>query len=122
MTAPIPEKLKQILLEIDGKGYKAYKKLQGSSWSYAPFSLKFEHVQGDSFAFPSRLSIIESMEDSGFPENFSIRRQEGWRLKIIFYARSMIACAVPNLKSAVPGKAGSSPPWSPDKKFSNVTR
>jgi len=70
MTASIPQKLKQTLLEIDGKGYKAYKRLQGTSWSYAPFRLKFEHVQGDSFAFPSRLSITLSMEDSGFPENF----------------------------------------------------
>lgn len=70
MTATIPEKLKQTLLDLDGKGYKSYKKLQETSWSYPPFLMKFEHVQGDSFAFPSRLSITLSMTDTGFPENF----------------------------------------------------
>jgi predicted ABC-class ATPase len=77
MKTSIPEKLKQIILELDGKGFKAYKKLQGSEWSYLPFQLKFEHVQGDSFAFPSRLSITLSIEDSKFSSdhcNTAVRR------------------------------------------------
>jgi predicted ABC-class ATPase len=70
MNTSIPEKLKQILLEIDGKGYKAYKKLQSTTWSFSPFQIKFEHVQGDSFAFPSRLSITLSIEDSQILDEF----------------------------------------------------
>ena len=70
MKTSIPEKLKQIILELDGKGYKAYKQLQGSEWSYFPFQLKFEHVQGDSFAFPTRLSIALSVEDSQIQTHF----------------------------------------------------
>jgi len=70
MKSSIPEKLKQILLGLDGKGYKAYKNLQGTTWSFSPFQLKFEHVQGDSFAFPSRLSITLTIKDSKFPKQF----------------------------------------------------
>ncbi len=52
---------------MDGRGYKAYKSLQGTTWDCAPFTLKFEHVQGDSFAWPTRLSVTIALQDSGLP-------------------------------------------------------
>ena len=121
MTTSIPEKLKQTLVGLDGKGYKAYKKLQGTAWSYPPFLMKFEHVQGDSFAFPSRLSITLAMADAGFPEKFSIPQPEGSRLRIFFCAVFIRAVPGRNFAPGVRAKAASSPRWSRDKKFLNVT-
>jgi len=54
------------MLSLDGKGYKAYKFFQGKSFRYGSFSVKFEHVQGDSFAQPTRLSVSIKMNKAGF--------------------------------------------------------
>jgi len=62
----IPSALRQEILALDGLGYKAYKALQGKSFSYGSFSVKFEHVQGDSFAQPTRLSVSIEMDKAGF--------------------------------------------------------
>ena len=69
MSAPaqIPDELSQRILSLEGRGYKAYKTLQDTVWSYAPFQLKFEHVQGDPFAWPTRLAVTGSLKDSGLP-------------------------------------------------------
>ncbi len=67
MNADSPEKLNQTLKEIDGRSYKTYKKLQETSWDFAPFILKFEHVQGDPFADPTRVSLDFDLQSTGFP-------------------------------------------------------
>ena len=51
---------------MDGKGYKAYKTLQDQTFSFGLFQLKFEHVQGDPFASPTRLSIKIELPSAGF--------------------------------------------------------
>lgn len=51
------ETLVDLLREIDGKGYKAYKALRGA-WVFPDFVLHFEHVQGDPFATPSRVRTL----------------------------------------------------------------
>ena len=66
MIPIIPSDLKQEIISLDGKGYKAYKSLQGKSFSYDPFTVRFEHVQGDSFAQPTRLSISIGVDEAGF--------------------------------------------------------
>ncbi len=66
MIPTIPSDLKQEILSLDGKGYKAYKSLQGRSFTYGPFIVEFEHVQGDSFAQPTRLSISIGLDEAGF--------------------------------------------------------
>ena len=48
--------LKKILARIDGRGYKAYKDLQGA-YAYPWFTLFIDHVQGDPFASPSRIRV-----------------------------------------------------------------
>jgi len=61
--------LKELINEftsLDGKGYKAYKNLQGKSFAFGLFQLTFEHVQGDPFAAPSRLSIKIELASAGF--------------------------------------------------------
>jgi predicted ABC-class ATPase len=51
------ENLKRILLSIDGRGYKAYKILQGKQFFKEKLSLEISHIQGDPFATPSVVQI-----------------------------------------------------------------
>jgi predicted ABC-class ATPase len=62
----IPQDLLDRVTTLDGKGYKSYKILQGKSFSFGLFKLTFEHVQGDPFAAPSRLSIKIELPSAGF--------------------------------------------------------
>ena len=48
--------LKQILDRIDRRGYPAYKDTRGA-YQFPGYVLSIDHVQGDSFAAPSRLSV-----------------------------------------------------------------
>jgi len=50
------EQLRQKLQRIDGKGYKAYKDIQGT-YKGEGFLLHIDHVQGDPFAAPSRIRV-----------------------------------------------------------------
>jgi predicted ABC-class ATPase len=58
-----------ILHGIDGKGYKAYKDLKGL-YDFSHFVLSIDHVQGDPFALPSRVSIQIPSARAGFPPQF----------------------------------------------------
>jgi predicted ABC-class ATPase len=60
--------LRCILQRIDGRGYNAYKDLQGR-YSFGEYTLYIDHVQGDPFASPSRLRIIIPQKIAGFPED-----------------------------------------------------
>lgn len=53
------ERLQEQLLKIDGKGYKAYKNIQGSVYDVnsGQYYLHIDYVQGDPFASPSRIRI-----------------------------------------------------------------
>ena len=61
--------LQNLLRRIDGRGYKAYKDLQGN-YRFSDFSLHIDYVQGDPFASPSRMRIQISQTLSQFPEAF----------------------------------------------------
>jgi len=52
------------LRHIDGRGYKAYKEIQGT-FGFADFELIIDHVQGDPFAAPSRLRVRIDREVAG---------------------------------------------------------
>ena len=60
------EELRASLRAIDRKSYPAYKSLAGS-WSFGTYTLNIEHVQGDPFAAPSRLSVAVDAKPAGFP-------------------------------------------------------
>lgn len=49
--------LQSKLREIDHKGYKAYKVLEGE-YDFGAYHLWIDHVQGDPFASPSRVRIV----------------------------------------------------------------
>ncbi len=58
--------LKRILNRIDGKGYKAYKDIEGK-YACGDYILFVDHVQGDPFASPSHVRVQVPGEMAGFP-------------------------------------------------------
>ena len=57
--------LRAALQRIDGRGYKAYRDVEGT-WSFPGFTLAIDHVQGDPFAAPSRLRVLVPAATAGF--------------------------------------------------------
>ena len=58
--------LKNLLARIDRRGYPAYKDARGA-YQFPGYVLSIDHVQGDPFAAPSKLSIHVSGKTAGFP-------------------------------------------------------
>ena len=58
--------LKALLARIDRRGYPAYKDTKGA-YRFADYVLSIDHVQGDPFASPSRLSIRVEGKTAAFP-------------------------------------------------------
>ncbi len=63
------EDLRIKLRSIDHRGYPAYKDLKGQ-YDFGSFVLSIDHVQGDPFAAPSRLSVLVAGKKAGFPEEY----------------------------------------------------
>ena len=57
--------LREILRRIDHRGYPAYKETKGS-YDFGKYILSIDHVQGDPFAAPSKLSVKVSGQQAGF--------------------------------------------------------
>ncbi len=51
------------LRRMDGRGYKTYKSI-GGQYEFGRFVVSIDHVQGDSFAAPSRVSAIVPMGEA----------------------------------------------------------
>ena len=60
------EDLRRMLRAVDHKSYPAYKDLRGT-YSFGSFTLGIDHVQGDPFASPSRLSVQIDGAKAAFP-------------------------------------------------------
>ena len=58
--------LKSLLVRIDRRGYPAYKDTKGA-YQFPGYVLSIDHVQGDPFAAPSRLSIQIPGKTAAFP-------------------------------------------------------
>lgn len=58
--------LQQILARIDRRSYPAYKDTRGT-YQFPDYVLSIDHVQGDPFAAPSKLSIHVKGSRAGFP-------------------------------------------------------
>ncbi|MGK7956631.1 MAG: ABC-ATPase domain-containing protein [Crocosphaera sp.] len=57
------------LIELDGRGYKAYKNIK-RNYQFSDFKLIIEHIQGDPFASPSKLIIKIPHTVAQFPTDF----------------------------------------------------
>ncbi|OWZ83608.1 ABC-ATPase domain-containing protein [Natranaerobius trueperi] len=85
------------LSRIDGKGYKAYKDIQGN-FSYPEGGKLFiDYVQGDPFASPSRLRFRVPINQAGFDQKFFLNKSR----KIAFedYLTRAFNKATRNVKS-----------------------
>ena len=60
--------LKALLQRIDHKGYPTYKDTRGS-YRFDGYVLNIDHVQGDPFASPSKLSAVIPGSTAGFPSS-----------------------------------------------------
>lgn len=67
------EQLEEILLRLEGRGYKAYRDLRGS-YDFGEFVLSLDHIQGDPFAAPSRLSVRLCSKQAAYPAEFYARK------------------------------------------------
>ena len=84
------EDLRRILSRIDGKGYKAYKDIQGC-YDFAGFSLYIDYVQGDPFASPSKIRVQLPQRVYRYPKplwNKRVRRiaLEDWLARQVQFA------------------------------------
>lgn len=59
--------LKQLLDRIDHRGYPAYKDTKGQ-YQFQGYVFSIDHVQGDPFASPSKVSVQVNGSTAGFPE------------------------------------------------------
>lgn len=59
--------LRNLLNRIDHRGYPAYKDTKGT-YQFSGYVLSIDHVQGDPFASPSKVSVHVSGKTAGFPE------------------------------------------------------
>lgn len=60
------EDLRRLLESIDRKSYPAYKSAQGA-YAFGGYTLSIDHVQGDPFASPSKVSITVPHQRAGYP-------------------------------------------------------
>ena len=58
--------LRELLNKIDHKGYPAYKETRGQ-YQFPGYILSIDHVQGDPFAAPSKVSVLIKGAQAGFP-------------------------------------------------------
>lgn len=63
------EDLKNILNKINHRGYPAYKDTKGQ-YRFQEYVLSIDHVQGDPFASPSKVSIHVNGSATGFPKEY----------------------------------------------------
>ena len=63
------EDLRDILTRIDRRSYPAYKDTAGK-YQFRDYILSIDHVQGDPFAAPSKVSVIVSARQAGFPAEY----------------------------------------------------
>jgi len=94
------QRLRGKLQKIEGRGYKAYKELQGG-YDFGSFRLSVDHVQGDPFALPSRISVQLSASQHGIPPSLYSSRIRKTALED-FLARSIKAA----IKKHVQGRRG----------------
>ena len=96
--------LEATLHRIDGRGYRAYKDIQGQ-YACNDFVLHIDHVQGDPFAAPSRLRAVIPHPVAAIPKT--------WRSSAIrrvaladFLARAFARCCMDIERRRGSGKSG----------------
>ncbi len=63
------QELRRLLESIDHRGYPAYKDTRGV-YDFREYQLSIDHVQGDPFASPSKVSVSVAHKQAGFPAEY----------------------------------------------------
>lgn len=98
------EELRQLLNQIDHKGYKAYKILEGA-YEFGAYQLWIDHVQGDPFAAPSRVRIVYKNEKGMLEESICLLNNKYRRIAI---EDALLRRLQKNINAAVHGKRNGS--------------
>ncbi|MCR5746834.1 MAG: ABC-ATPase domain-containing protein [Lachnospiraceae bacterium] len=96
--------LKKLLYDIDHRGYPAYKQTAGQ-YGFDGYVLSIDHVQGDPFASPSKVSIKVKGNRAGFPEDYYKEDQRRIALQDLL-TRRFYSCTL-SLKKKDNGRSGS---------------
>lgn len=97
--------LRNELNAIARKSYPAYKSVQGS-YDFKDYKLSIDHVQGDPFASPSKVSVLISGRQAGFPERLYEERMK--RITLQDYLTRIFGGQIEkyNFKAKGSGKSG----------------
>ena len=97
--------LQTLLRNIDHRGYPAYKDTKGS-YNFGRYVLSIDHVQGDPFAAPSKVSIHITGKEAGFPAEYYGSRER--RIALQDYLLRLFRREVDkyNFKAKGSGKSG----------------
>jgi predicted ABC-class ATPase len=83
--------LRRILSRIDGRGYKAYRDLEGR-YDFGHYILFIDHVQGDPFASPSKVRVQVPQKTARFPKEVYRTKSREVALRD-FLTRSFLAAS-----------------------------
>lgn len=97
--------LKQLLLSINRKSYPAYKSTRGA-YQFSSYILSIDHVQGDPFAAPSRVSIHVSGKTAAFPAKLYDTREKRIALQDYLLRQFSHAIAPYSFRAKGSGKSG----------------
>ena len=104
MSSQTDDTLRQILRRIEGRGYKAYKDIQGV-YNFPQFTLYIDYVQGDPFASPSRLRVRVPQSVAQYPAHtFSNRSRRIGLENYLLSVFALVAREVAGRKGS--GKSG----------------
>ncbi len=94
-------KLKDLVLKLDNRGYKAYKQLKGV-YDFPGYTLLIDYVQGDPYASPSKLRIRVPQAKAGF--GFNLFKNKSRKIALEDYITRSFARAI---KKESKGRKGS---------------
>lgn len=99
------EDLQEILRRIDHKGYPAYKDTAGA-YQFGSYVLSIDHVQGDPFASPSKVSIHIDGAKAGFPADMITKKHTRIALNDALIRRFAKALGQYSFQAKGSGKSG----------------
>ena len=97
--------LRRLLESIDHRSYPAYKDTRGA-YDFRDYILSIDHVQGDPFASPSKVSVTISHQKAGFPTEYFDRPWKKTALEDYLLRGFAQEIARFNFKAKGSGKSG----------------
>ena len=97
--------LRRLLESIDRKGYPAYKDTRGS-YDFTDYVLSIDHVQGDPFASPSKLSVFIPLQKAAYPSVYFDAPHKQTALEDYLVRQFCQEIAKYNFKAKGSGKSG----------------